>query len=217
MSGPASHEFGFAYMVFGVAPPSADLRVAFIPVSEKQILELARMMSKKLSEPLPPMPIEVENKMAPHVVAVAPTVFPQIDIPGYPPLHGAIDRFGQTAMTAQWIHRMTVEVATGRRGGVLQAVSLYLTGLDRDADNGAISACRNLRLGPKAQPLPMTPESWEKVRSDARPLAVQIFLQPLARLDPSIRCAFLALGAAFFGTLGVEGERHGEPEAPGSI
>src|SRR5207247_1646074 len=136
---PPPREFGFACMHFGVAGPSPNLRVAFIPVPEKQVLLMAQTMSKKLTEPLPPVPPQVQAKVGPHDVLGAPALFPQINITGYPPLHAQINRFGQTAMVAQWIHRMTVEVGTGRSGGVVQAVSLYLTGLDRAADNCAIS------------------------------------------------------------------------------
>jgi hypothetical protein len=205
MSSPG--DFGFPCMLFGVPGPAPDVRVAFIPIPDTKVAVLARELGKHLAEPPPPVPPEVADTLRPHDVLGAPVVYPQFDYPGYPPLHAALQRFGQTAAMAQWIHRMTIEVATGRRGGVVQAVSLYLTGLDRDADNCAISACRGLRFGRDRHPLPVIPAGYEKILKESRPLGVQIFLQPLARIDPSIRCAFLALGAAFFGTLGVEEHR----------
>jgi hypothetical protein len=209
MSGQ-SREWGFSFMHFGVPPPGPELRVAFIPVTDAQVMELAGKLGAKLVEPLPDVPPEIQAKVKPGTVLVAPAAFAQVDVPGYPPLHAKIERFGQTAMVATWIHHMTIEVATGRRGGKVQAVSLYLSGIDRDADAGAVSFCRSLRFGSGAL-LPVAPDAYEKIRQETKPLAVQIFCQSLARVDPSIRCAFLALGTAFFGSLGVE-EEHDDAE-----
>lgn len=191
-------------MIFGAPAPSPDVRVAFIPVSDAQVIQLAGRLRTKLIEPLPEVPPETAAKLRAGDVLAAPPLFAQIDVPGYPPLHAQIDRFGQTAAIATWIHRMTIEVATGRRSGQVQAISLYLTGVDRAADNCAISACRSLRFGGK--PLPLDPGVYERLLKETPPLAVQIFCQQLARIDPSIQCGFLALGTAFFGTLGIEGD-----------
>lgn len=203
---PGPGEFDFPFMVFGVPPPGDDLRIVFAPVSDIHVSRIAQQLRKHLAEPLPPMPPEMEKNLGSHDIVGAPTAYPQFDIAGYPSLHAALDRFGQTAAMAQWIHRMTVEVGTGRRGGSVYAVSLYLSGVDPAADNCAISTCSKLRFGPSRAGLPITPAAFEKIANESRPLAVQIFLQPLARIDPSIRYAFLALGTAFFGLLGVKGD-----------
>ena len=57
------HEFGFVYMTCGVPPPPRDVRVAFIPLPEKLIMELARKMSRKLAEPLE-VPERIEQELA---------------------------------------------------------------------------------------------------------------------------------------------------------
>jgi hypothetical protein len=192
-------------MLFGAPPPPPEWRIAFVPVPEEEVPRLALRFRKVLAEPLPPVPPEVSAKLRPGTVLSAPPLVAQIDVPGYPPLHLRLNRFGQSAAMATWIHRMTVEVGTGRRGGHVQAVSLYLTRIDRDADHCAVSACRSLR-SVSGKPLPMDARGYEKVMADPDPLAVQIFCQSLARLDPSLRCGFLALGAAFFGARGVTSE-----------
>jgi hypothetical protein len=201
-------EFGFRCELFGAPAPPPEMRVAFVPVADRQVQILAREFGKKLAEPLPPPPPELEAKLGPHDVMESPPLFPSVSIRGYPPLHARLSRFGQTAAVAHWIHRMTIEVDSGRRGGVLQAVSLYLTGLDRDADNCAISSCRHVRLSVrgKSLPLPVTPAGWQAILDGSRPLAVQIFVQSLARIDPSVRCAFHGMGIAFFALLGVQTE-----------
>jgi hypothetical protein len=62
--------------VLRVAPPSADTRVAFIPVPDKLVIALARQLRPILAEPLPPVPAEIEKQLGPHDVQVAPTLFP---------------------------------------------------------------------------------------------------------------------------------------------
>lgn len=198
-------EWGFPYMFFGAPPPGPDVRVAFPPVSDQQVQELAATIRPQLVAPLPDVPPELSAKIGRHDVLMPPALVPQISVPGHAPIHAVIERYSQTAATATWIHRMTVEVSTGQRAGQVQAVSLYLSGLDRAADNCAISTCKRMRFGP-GRPLPIPDAVYEQLYKEEPPLAVQIFCQSLARVDPSIQCAFLALGTAFFGTLGVAGE-----------
>ena len=62
---------------------------------------------------------------------------------------------------------------------------------------------RHLRFGREGKPLPLNSAAYDKIRDLPKPLAVQIFLQPLARADHSIRSVFFAMGIAFFGTLGI--------------
>ncbi len=200
-----SRDWGFSFMIFGAPKPPPDMRVSFTPVPEERIHELAGKLRSKLVEPLPDVPRELSDKLGRHDVLMPPPLVPQIDVPGHAPLHGVIERYSQTAASATWIHRMTIEVSTGQRAGQVQAVSLYLSGLDRTADNCAVDTCRKMRFGP-GRPLPVEDAVYEKILNESRPLAVQIFCQSLARIDPSIHCAFLALGTAFFGTLGVAGE-----------
>jgi hypothetical protein len=198
-------DWGFPFMVFGAPAPAPDVRVAFIPVTDQQVHKLAEGLRAKLVEPPPDVSPELAARVRPGDVLSLPLPVAQIDVPGYPPLHAQIERFGQTAAMATWIHRMTVDVGTGRRSGQVQAVSLYLTGVDRAADNCAISACRQLRFG-GGKALPLGSDVYQRLIEESKPVAVQIFCQQLARIDPSIQCGFLALGIAFFGTLGVEGD-----------
>jgi hypothetical protein len=207
MSSPNQREWEFEYMHFGVPPPPPEMRLAFVPVGDGQVIELAQRFRGRLAEPLPALPPRAVEKLRPADVVEAPLLTARVDVGGYPPLHVVIRRFGQTAAVATWIHDMTVAVASGRHGGQVQAVSLYLTGIDRAADDCAVSVCRQMRLGGGGapMPLPVEPAVYDRIRKDpSRPLGVQIFCQALSRLDQSIRCGFLALGAAFFGTLGVE-------------
>jgi hypothetical protein len=203
---PPARQRKFACIDLGVAPPPPEMRVAFPQVPMSAVEELAQNLAKKITES-PPLPTDVQARIKPGDIVESAAVYPRIDIKHYPPLHARISRFGQTALVAHWVHRMTVELDTGRHGGVLQAVSLYLTGLDRRADNCAISACQLMKMAPGKPGLPIPPGVWDKLREDPqRPLAVQIFVQPLARLDQSIRTAFFAVASAFFGSLGIDEE-----------
>ena len=201
-------DWGFACAVLGVPPPSPDVRIAFIPIPESQVLRLAELFRGKLSAAVPDPPTEVEQALRQEGTLGTVSFLPQLDFPGYPPLHAHIERLGQTAIMAQWVHHMTIDVGTGRRSGSVQAISLYLTGLDPDADRAALDLCRAKRFGPDGRHAPVPPPVYERILDDnERPLAVQICMRPLARVDPSIRCAYLALGTAFFGLLGVGIER----------
>lgn len=199
-------------MVFGVPAPPPDVRVAFAAVPDTLVHELAKALRSKLVEPLPDPPQKMVESMGPNDVLEAPRLVVKIDVPGHAPIHAVIHRYGQTSMLATWIHRMTVELGTGKSGGAVQAVSLYLTGVDRVSDSCAIDAARKMRSA-TGKLLPVTPDVFNKLMNENKPLAVQIFTQSLARADPSIHCGFLALATAFFGMLGIEGVEPGP--APG--
>lgn len=95
-------------------------------------------------------------------------------------------RWGQTAGVAAWYHD---EVA--------QAVSVYLSGIDRKEEAASAEAMLASR------PFPIPLYRWHEVLKKGHPLLATFLLTPRSVEDEAIPTAAPALANSFFTTLGV--------------
>jgi hypothetical protein len=115
-----------------------------------------------------------------------------VDVPDVPPSVLNVSRFYGKAAVAH-VLRAPPKGDTP----ALAAVYVLLPGLDRDADEAAISSLESSR-DKTGQALPLLPPVYASLRADARPLFAMIFFTDEAVKDTSLRMLGICFAEAFF-------------------
>jgi hypothetical protein len=126
------------------------------------------------------------------------------------PVFAQFQRVGQTAGFGTWTrYQPTDAVETLRRG--FDAFTLLLSGVSDDADNQVVEMFKQLVLTPVlktpdfiTQDYKIQPEFVQKVRVEARPVGLNIYLRPNVVNETGISSAAAAMVGAFFNLLGAE-------------
>ena len=111
------------------------------------------------------------------------------------PIYASFQRIKQTAGLGIWMRYQTDDPHEIVRRGV-DGYTLLLSGVAADADDAAMTL-----FAENAKP---SPELLERVRLEARPIAVNFYVRPNVVLETDITSAAAAMTWAFFSLLGAD-------------
>jgi hypothetical protein len=128
------------------------------------------------------------------------------------PVFVHLQRIGQTAAFATWTrYQPTDTIETLRRG--FDAFTLLLSGVSECADKQVIEMFSKLVLTPPlktpqftTQEYGIAPQFVDRIRTEARPVGMNIYLRPNVVNETGIASAAAAMTGAFFGLLGADRE-----------
>jgi hypothetical protein len=126
------------------------------------------------------------------------------------PVFAQFQRIGQTAGFGTWTRYQPIDPnETMRRG--FDAFTLLLSGVSENADNQVIEMFAQLALTPALRAPDFTTQDYgipqqfvDRVRMEARPVGLNIYLRPRVINETGISSAAAAMVGAFFGLLGAD-------------